>query len=94
MQHENNMARLEKWILENEKDWYTICGMGEKPISEKEFRRLWEILKENGFYDVTLVLLTCHYYAVQDCVAQNIKIIKKALDDELKRREIDPNTLS
>ena len=85
--------RLQNWIINNYEDWCTICGTGKSPISEQEFMRLGEALTNIGFEEITLVLLQCHYYAVQDRAEKKMKVIAELYEDELKKGGLDPEEI-
>ena len=91
--NDSRTLKLQKWINKNYEDWRTICGMGKFPISEEEFMRLGETLVGIGFEEITLVLLQCHSYAVQDRMGKNIRAAVKIYKDKLRRRGLDPDEL-
>lgn len=80
---------LQKWMIDNFEDWYTICGMGKQNINRDEFMRLRNELKENGFDDIILVLMTTHYYAIEENVNRFILALEEIVENELKKREED-----
>ena len=86
MNQNNKTARLQSWIANNYKDWNTICGLGQHPISEQEFMRIFDVLSDNCFEEIKWVLITCHYYAVQERVSRNIRAIVKDRIKERKQR--------
>lgn len=90
MGQKSKTLRLQSWIVDNFDDWNTICGKGKYPISEQECMRLMKMLVDNDFEEITHVLITCHYYAIQERAEQNLRAIVAACEDELKRRGIDP----
>lgn len=80
---------LQKWMIDNFEDWYTICGMGKQNINRDEFMRLRNELKENGFDDIILVLMTTHCYAIEENVNRFILALEEIVENELKKREED-----
>lgn len=76
---------LQKWIIDNFEDWYTICGMGKQNINRDEFMRLRNELKENGFDDIILVLMTTHCYAIEENVNRFILALEEIVENELKK---------
>ena len=88
MKAREKMSQLQCWILENEMDWNTICGQGIFPISESEYMRLHQLLMENGFEELTLVLLTTHFYAVENRLKQNLKPLADILEKEIRERNL------
>lgn len=78
--------RLVSWLEENEKDWKMICGIGEQNITIDEFVRLWKLLEDNGFYEVTIVMFTVHYSVIEERIAQNLRVILSILEDVAQRR--------
>lgn len=93
MGQKNKTLRLQSWIVDNFDDWNTICGKGKYPISEQECLRLMKILVDNDFKEITLVLITCHYYAIQERAGRNLRAIVVACEEELKRRGINPDAI-
>lgn len=83
-----NIMRLQSWILENEGDWNTICGQGTFPINESEFMRLHQSLVENNFEEITLVLLTTHFYAIEGRLKRNLKPLADLLEEDLRKRDL------
>lgn len=57
--------RLQKWAEDNLSDWLTICGV-ERKINKNEYYRLENLLYENKFDQVVLVLFTIHGYALNE----------------------------
>ena len=55
--------------------------------------RLVEALTNIGFEEITLVLLQCHYYAVQDRAEKKMKVIAELYEDELKKGGLDPEEI-
>lgn len=88
MKISEKMSQLQSWILENETDWSTICGQGTFPISESEYMRLHQFLVENNFEELTLVLLTTHFYAVENRLARNLKSLADILEQEIEKRDL------
>jgi len=87
MQANKRVIRLQNWILKNKKAWNTICGQGSFPISESEYMRLQQLLMENNFEEITLVLLTTHFYAVEGRLKQNMEPLADLFKEELRRRK-------
>ena len=87
MKNFDEKCKLQKWIVDNFEDWNTICGMGKPKISREEFMRLKNVLKENGFTDTILVLMTTHYYAIEEDVNKFFLWLEKILEDELRERK-------
>lgn len=56
---------LQQWAENNLSDWLTICGV-ERKISKKEFHRLENLLYENKFDYIVLVLFTIHGYVFDE----------------------------
>lgn len=90
MCQENKTRKLQHWITENFDDWSTICGTGKFPIDEQEFIRLMNVLVDNDFEEMTLVLINCHFYAIQERTKKALNIIADACEDELKHRGREP----
>lgn len=40
MDAEKMTKRLDKWMVEHVEDWYTVCGQGRYPLTEKEYMDL------------------------------------------------------
>lgn len=77
-----------RWAAHNIEDWYTVCGKGKYPIDEQEYLRLHNALMEHDLEQLTVVLFTCHCYAVSDRVQKSLEILKNACEKELSEREI------
>ncbi len=88
MQTNKRVIRLQNWILKNEEAWNTICGRGSFPISESEYMRLHQLLMENDFEEITLVLLTTHFYAVKGRLKRNLGPLVDLLKEEIRRRKL------
>lgn len=86
MENKEKARKRQKWMEENWEDWRTICGMGKYPISREEFVRLWDSLLANGFDEAANVLMTIHFYAVQDRIMQNLLAIHQLVGQERERR--------
>lgn len=56
---------LQQWAENNLSDWLTICGV-ERKISKTEFHRLENLLYENKFDYIVLVLFTIHGYVFDE----------------------------
>lgn len=78
--------RLEAWILDHQEEWSTVCGVGKHPITEEEFLRLYEALMAADLEALTLVLLTCHGYAVYDRMVNRMTVLIQEGDEEQARR--------
>lgn len=78
--------RLETWILDHQEEWNTICGVGKIPITEEEFMGLYSQLMKQGLEPITLVLLTCHGYAVYDRMVNRMTILLQEGDEEQARK--------
>ena len=89
MYEENKTLRLQHWITKNFDDWSTICGTGKFPIDEQEFMRLMKVLVDNDFEEMTLVLINCHFYAIQNRAQKARNIIADACEDELRHRGVE-----
>ncbi len=83
----SRVQKLQTWIIHHYEDWCTICGVGKFPISEQEFTRLGKELIQIDFEELTLVLLQCHYYAVQNKVDAWLKTIAELCEEECRRRK-------
>lgn len=57
--------RLQLWAETNMADWLTICGVYQK-IDKAEYYRLEQLLYENKFDYIVLVLFTIHGYALNE----------------------------
>ena len=62
---------------------------GKQNINRDEFMRLRNELKENGFDDIILVLMTTHCYAIEENVNRFILALEEIVENELKKREED-----
>lgn len=78
--------RLEEWMIGHVEEWNTICGVGKRPISEEEFMELYDQLMKHGLESITLVLLTCHGYAVYDRVLKQVTSLIREGDEEQARK--------
>lgn len=78
--------RLEEWMMDHWEEWNTICGVGKLPISEEEFLSLYAGLMAADLEPLTLVLLTCHGYAVYDRMVDRIKHLIQEGDEEQARK--------
>ena len=78
--------RLEEWMMNHLEEWNTICGVGKIPITEEEFIDLYNQLMEQDLEPITLVLLTCHGYAVYDRVVKRITTLIQEGDEEQARK--------
>lgn len=85
--------KLQKWVIEHYEDWCTICGTGKYPISEAEFIRLGEALVAIDFEEITLVLLQCHYYAVQERAENKIRSLAETRKDDFRKCGLDPEVI-
>lgn len=94
MKQENKTLRLQNWIVNNIDDWNTICGLGAYPISEQEAMRLMQVLLDNDFEEITLVLIKCHYYAFQERANKSFNIIKDICFEKLKQSGVNLDELS
>ena len=74
--------RLEEWMMNHLEEWNTICGVGKHPITEEEFLSLYGALMAA----LTLVLLTCHGYAVYDRMVNRMTILLQEGDEEQARK--------
>lgn len=74
--------RLEAWMMHHWEEWNTICGTGKGPITEEEFLRLYEALMAADLEPMTLVLLTCHGYAVYDRIVDSMERLLREGDEE------------
>ena len=88
MRAPKKIAKLQDWIIKNESDWKTICGQGDFPITESEYMRIHHVLMENDFEEITLVLLTTHFYAVETRLKQNLKPLVDILLEELRKKDL------
>lgn len=80
--------RLLSWMRDNGKERNTICEKGEQSIVEEEFIRLWKLLVEKGFHDVTMALLT-HLYAVQERLVYDITAMISYMEAGPQKREAE-----
>lgn len=67
------MRKVLDWLRVHTEDWYTICGQGEYPIDEEEYGRLHDLLKQDDLLEFTLVLYTCHGYAIQEQLRRKLR---------------------
>ena len=78
--------RLEEWMMNHLEEWNTICGVGKHPITEEEFLSLYGALMAADLEALTLVLLTCHGYAVYDRMVNRMTILLQEGDEEQARK--------
>lgn len=81
-------ARLQKWITENKTDWLTICGV-ERKIDKNEYLRLLDVVIENQFEQIFLVLITIHNYALNEEYGDFRMVVIDMLIDVCKNRGIE-----
>lgn len=94
MKQKRKILRLQNWIVNHYEDWNTICGLGQYPISEQECMRLMKVLVDNDFEEITLVLLSCHFYAVQERAERTLESVIEACTEELRRRGINTESFT
>lgn len=62
----SKLIKLYEWIWKNYDDWETICGINNKKIAKDEYKRLINLLNDQNFEKLMLVLQTVHFYIIKD----------------------------